>query len=104
MSSIVLKGAEVEQSHMPWSRGANADHARAIRMAESLADRQGVSPDAVYNAACAFSLASLDAAVSDAERSRRADRAMTYLSASPRRATSSPGPRVYLASSPARTR
>ncbi len=79
LSSIVLKGAEVEQSHMPWSRGANADHARAIRMAESLADRQGVSPDAVYNAACAFSLASLDAAVSDAERSRRADRAMTYL-------------------------
>jgi hypothetical protein len=48
-------------------------------MAESIAEREGVSQAAAYNAACAFSLASLDASAPDAERGRRADRAMTYL-------------------------
>jgi serine/threonine protein kinase/tetratricopeptide (TPR) repeat protein len=79
LSPFIIKAAEVEQSHMPWSRGPSADHAKAIRMAESIVDREGVNPAAVYNAACAFSLASLDASAPDAERSRRADRAMTYL-------------------------
>src|SRR5262249_44205263 len=79
LCSVILKGAEVEQSHMPWSRPPSADHAKAIRMAESIVDREGVSQAAVYNAACAFSLASLDASASAAEPGRRADRAMDYL-------------------------
>ncbi|HKM54959.1 MAG TPA: protein kinase, partial [Isosphaeraceae bacterium] len=77
--SVILKGAEVEQSHLPWSRPPRVDHAKAMWMAEHLANHEGVSPAAVYNAACAFSLASLDATADAAERRRRADRAMTYL-------------------------
>jgi tRNA A-37 threonylcarbamoyl transferase component Bud32/tetratricopeptide (TPR) repeat protein len=79
LRSVILKGAEVEQSHMPWSRPPRVDHAKAMRMAEELANHEGVSPAAVYNAACAFSLASLDATADAGERRRRADRAMTYL-------------------------
>jgi serine/threonine protein kinase len=79
VSSVILKGAEVEQSHLPWSRPPRVDHAKAIRMAESLVNRDGVSQAAVYNAACASSLASVDTSASAAERGRRADRAMEYL-------------------------
>ena len=77
---LFLKAAEMEQSHMPWSRPPRVDHAKATRMAEYLAAQEGVSPAAVYNAACAFSLASLDEAAGAAERRHRADRAMAYLS------------------------
>ena len=76
---IVLKAAESEQARLPWSRPPQADHTKAIRMAEALADREEVSPAAIYNAACAFSLASLDAMADEAECRRRADHAMTYL-------------------------
>ncbi len=76
---IVLKGAEVEQSRMPWSYPPHADHAKAIRWAEALVEHEGVSPEAIYNAACTFSLASADPAADASERGRRSDRAMTYL-------------------------
>ncbi len=97
LSSIILKGAEVEQSHMPWSRPPNADHAKAIRMAESLAAREGVSAAAVYNAACAFSLASADATADADERIRRSDRAMEYLRRIAAQGYFKPGPQGFLA-------
>jgi tRNA A-37 threonylcarbamoyl transferase component Bud32 len=77
--SSVVKGAEIEQSRLPWSRPPRVDHVKAIQMAEALANHDGVSPAAIYNAACAFSLASLDAKSAPAERARRADRATAYL-------------------------
>jgi serine/threonine protein kinase len=79
IQSIMFKAAEMEQSRMPWSRGQAVDHAKAMRMAEALANHEGVSTRAVYNAACAFSLASLDPSASADDRTRRADQAMTYL-------------------------
>ena len=75
----MLKGAEVEQGRLPWSKGPHADHEKATRMAEALANHEGVSEAAVYNAACALALASQDAKASPAERRRRADQAMAYL-------------------------
>ncbi len=77
--SVILKGAEVEQSQLPWSHPPRVDHVKAIQLAEALANQEGVSAAAVYNAACAFSLASSDETADAAERRRRTDRAMTYL-------------------------
>jgi tetratricopeptide (TPR) repeat protein len=79
LRSIFLKAAEIEQSHMPWSPPNRADHDRAIRMADFLVDQPGVSPAAVFNAACAYSLASLDEGAGDAGRERRASRAVALL-------------------------
>ena len=76
---IFLKAAETEQSHMPWSRPKHTDHDRAIRMADYLAGQPQVSTAAIFNAACAFSLASLDDRADAREKARRADRAMTFL-------------------------
>ena len=75
-----LRGAaEVEQSHLPWSRPPRVDHARAIFEAEYLAKDPDISAAAVYNAACVFSLASLDPRADAATRRLRADRAISYL-------------------------
>lgn len=79
LRSPVRMAAEMEQSKMPWSKPPTVDHAKAIRLADFLAGYEGVSDAAVYNAACAFSLASLDETTSEAERRRRANQAMTYL-------------------------
>ena len=75
----VRKAAEMEQSKLPWSRPPGADHGKAIRMAGDLAGREGVSAAAVYNAACAFALATADQGADASERRRRADQAMTSL-------------------------
>ena len=64
---------------MPWSRPPRVDHAKAIEMAEALANHKGVSQAAVYNAACAFSMASVDEKIDAMQRTRRADQAMGYL-------------------------
>jgi serine/threonine protein kinase len=97
MRPIFLKGAEVEQSHMPWSRPPRVDHHKAMRMAEAIVDREGVNPAAVYNAACAFSLASADATADAAERTRRADRSMEYLRRIAAQGYFKPGPQGFLA-------
>jgi hypothetical protein len=97
LQPIFLKGAEVEQSHLPWSRPPRVDHARAMRMAEAIVDREGVNPAAVYNAACAFSLASADTTADAAERTRRADRAMEYLRRIAAQGYFKPGPKGFLA-------
>jgi tetratricopeptide (TPR) repeat protein len=76
---IVLKGAEIEQGQMPWSRPPHIDHAKAMEWVESIVDREGVSPDAIYNAACVFALAGADSSAAVAERQRRCDRAVAYL-------------------------
>jgi tetratricopeptide (TPR) repeat protein len=81
LRAIFLEGAEVEQSRMPWSKPPGVvDHSKAIRMADYLVDQSGVSPPAIFNAACAFSLASLDKSAVKDEQTRRADRAVFLLS------------------------
>jgi hypothetical protein len=50
-----------------------------VARAEYLAAQEGVTQAAVYNAACALSLASRDEAAGADERHRRADRAMAFL-------------------------
>jgi hypothetical protein len=75
----ILKAAEVQQSRLPWSRPPGEDHEKAVEMADFLAAQNGVSDAAVYNAACAFALASRDPRADDAERERRAARAVGYL-------------------------
>ncbi len=62
---------------MPWSRGPDADHEHAIEMAEMLIGIEGVSDAAVYNAACAYSLAGR--AAEGVERERRLKRALELL-------------------------
>jgi hypothetical protein len=79
LRTTLRMAAETEQSKMPWSKPPAVDHAKAIRLADFLAGYEGVSDAAVYNAACAFSLASLDETTSEAERRRRANQAMMYL-------------------------
>ena len=76
---ICRMGAEIEQTRLPWSRPPRVDHARAIRMADYLVDGQVIFPEAVFNAACAFALASLDEGAGPAERERRAGRAVALL-------------------------
>jgi tetratricopeptide (TPR) repeat protein len=76
---IFLVPAEVEQSHMPWSPPNRVDHDRAMRMADYLAGQPNVSQAALFNAACVFSLASLDDRANTGERVRRASRAVTLL-------------------------
>jgi hypothetical protein len=75
----IRMAAEMEQWKLPWSRGPAADHARAVALAAFLAEEPGVNPGAVYNTACAFSLASTDPAADAVERRRRADGAIAYL-------------------------
>jgi serine/threonine protein kinase len=77
---ICRMAAEIEQSKMPWSRGSKVDHAKAVRLADYLAGTPDVSLAAVYNAACAFALASLDDKADAPERERRALRAVALLS------------------------
>ena len=79
LRTIFLKAAEVEQSHMPWSEPAHVDHAKAILMADYLVGQPGTSPEAIFNAACAFSLASLEKGASVEEKERRANRAIALL-------------------------
>ena len=71
--------AEAEQSQLPWSRGPSADHAKAVALAEFLASYRGVRDAAVYNAACALALASLDKTADEAERKRRENQAWSFL-------------------------
>lgn len=71
--------AEVEQSRLPWSRGPHPNHPRAVSAAARLAASDGVSDQAVYNAACAFALAAADEHTSASERSDRATTALTHL-------------------------
>ena len=75
---VMVRGAEKEQSRLPWSGGAQADHAKAVQMAEALAGHEGVSSAAIYNVACALSLASAET-TDEKERERRAFRAMIHL-------------------------
>jgi hypothetical protein len=79
MRTTLLRGAEMEQSRLPWSRGRGLDHLKAMRLAAYLADTRGVAEAAVYNAACAFALASAAPDIDAAERDRRAALAITYL-------------------------
>jgi tetratricopeptide (TPR) repeat protein len=76
---LILRGAEVEQSRMPWSRPPRPDHAHAVRMAEALIAHKEVSPAALYNAACVYALASRDGKAETVERARRADQAVRLL-------------------------
>jgi serine/threonine protein kinase len=68
-----------EQATLPWSKGPSADHSKAIRLARYLAERAGTSPPAVYNAACAFALASQDASANSEERNKRGEYAVSLL-------------------------
>jgi hypothetical protein len=77
--TFLLRGAEMEQSRLPWSRGRGLDHLKAMRLAAYLADTRGVAEAAVYNAACAFALASAAPDIDAAECDRRAALAITYL-------------------------
>ncbi len=77
--TALLRAAEVEQSRMPWSTGPGLDHLKAIRLAAHLADSRGVAEPAVFNAACAFALASAAPDIDIAERDRRAAIAVMYL-------------------------
>ncbi len=77
--NVLVPAAEEEQSHMPWSSGPHTDHAKAVRMADALAAHEGVSAAAIYNAACALSLASVDEAADPGERHNRLERAIGYL-------------------------
>jgi serine/threonine protein kinase len=76
---VVRIAAEEEQYRLPWSRSSPPDHAKATRMADYLANHPGVSDAAIYNAACALSLASRDPLTGSAEQNARAVRAVTYL-------------------------
>jgi hypothetical protein len=62
------------------SRPSSALDPKTMRLATYLADYDGVSDAAVYNAACVFSVASLDHQATAAERDSRATRAVAYLS------------------------
>ncbi len=77
--AIILLGAEIEQSRLPWSTGEHADHAKAVAMADYLARQPDVSHDALFNCACVLSLASVDGGATPTERHERADSAMEYL-------------------------
>ncbi len=77
--SVLLRGAEMEQSRLPWSRGERAAHVKATRLAAHLADARGVVGGGVYNAACAFALAAADPNTDPAERERLATVAVGYL-------------------------
>jgi hypothetical protein len=69
----------MEQAKLPWSRHPKVDHDKAMQLASYLAGHEGVSDAAIYNAACVFSLASLDKGASAAERARRASQSLVYL-------------------------
>jgi tetratricopeptide (TPR) repeat protein len=77
---VLRMAAEQEQADPAWSRPPKAYNAETLRQAQYIAKSEGVSDAAVYNAACVFSLGSSDASVSSAERGRRADQALEYLS------------------------
>ena len=79
MRAMLLRGAEMEQSKLPWSRPPAPDHAKAVRLAAHLADTRGAVGGAVYNAACALALASAAAEFPPEERERLAARAVAYL-------------------------
>jgi tetratricopeptide (TPR) repeat protein len=76
---VTRMAAEQEQSNLAWSRPPKAQDPKTMRLAEYLAQHEGVSDAAVYNAACVFSLASLDDHVTATERERRASKAVAYL-------------------------
>jgi hypothetical protein len=78
-TDVVRKAAEMEQANPAWSRPPKAQDPKTMKLADYLAERQGVSDAAIYNAACVFSLASLDERATATERDRRAARAITYL-------------------------
>jgi hypothetical protein len=69
----------VEQSRLPWSSGPGLDHIKAMRLAAHLADSRGVNEGAIFNAACAFAIASAAPDIDAAERDRRASVAVGYL-------------------------
>jgi hypothetical protein len=77
--SGTLRAAEVEQSQLPWSRGNASNHAKAVRLASYLAETTGVSGPAVYNAACAFALASAEPGINPEEQRYRSNQALAYL-------------------------
>ncbi|HEV3386235.1 MAG TPA: protein kinase [Gemmata sp.] len=78
--NITLRGAEMEQSRLPWSRfGSELDHLKAMRLAEHLANSRGVAEPAVYNAACVFALASAAPNIDSTERERRVAIAVDFL-------------------------
>jgi tetratricopeptide (TPR) repeat protein len=74
-----LTSAVWEQRNLPWSRGEKADHAKAVRLSAYLAQCEGVPDSAIYNAACAHSLASAEQGISAEERDRRAAQAVAFL-------------------------
>jgi tRNA A-37 threonylcarbamoyl transferase component Bud32/tetratricopeptide (TPR) repeat protein len=74
-----VRAAEMEQSKAPWSSGSNANHPKAMRLADFLAAKPGVADTAVYNAAGIFALAAAEPGIEPAERDRRAARAVGYL-------------------------
>ena len=51
-----------------------------MKRAAYLAESKGVIPEAIYNAACIFSLAATDMTVTSEDRERRAIQAVKYLS------------------------
>jgi len=75
----MLLAAEGEQSQLPWSRLPNPDHAKAVSLADYLANADGVAAAAVYNAACALALAAGDTTVTQEEQERRAAKSVAYL-------------------------
>jgi serine/threonine protein kinase len=77
---VIRMQAEEEQANLMLSRPSSALDPKTMRLAAYLADYDGVSDAAVYNAACVFSVASLDHQATAAERDSRATRAVTYLS------------------------
>ena len=76
---VARMAAEQEQANPAWSRPPKAWDPKTMTLAQYLAQCDGVSDAAVYNAACVFSLASLEEHAAAAERNRRAQQAVGYL-------------------------
>lgn len=79
LRDTALMALEMQLSSLPYSRGANPDHARAMREAATLADAARVSDVAVFNTACTFAVASAESGIAPEEKERRAAAAVGYL-------------------------
>ena len=78
--TVIRMAAEQEQANPAWSRPPKAYEPKTLEQATYLATADGVSDAAVYNAACVYSLASIDDKVTSEERNRRQLQAINYLS------------------------